>query len=423
MDKQASRLASKSSQRNTIPQRTPTPIPKLNVGLLAKSLLKALPRGTFAAAGGAMAGPPGAAAGAVLARVTGYGDYTVTNNSLHKNGSVVSGGVVPQFANKGPTGTRITHREFIGNVVVPPTPSSFSSTNYLMQPGDPSTFPWFNALATNYQAWKLHGAVYSFKSLASEYSSTSALGKVVLSTNYNVLEEPYANMVQAENAEFAVATKPSESMLHPIECASSQRRNDPFYVRDPNKVQSTSNNDPRFYDMCRTQLITEGLTAPAGSILGELWLTYDIELLKPVISGLNSVDPVVGTYTHTNATTSNYYSTPYTLVGDVSGLLVTNGNAVSPSFSGVRVTIPSSPSTMAVVIGVSLDGSAFTAQSYTEVDPAAMVDKLPFYAYTDSRGVTYVRFTTVPGSAASIDFGMVGSTTGNSAVDVTAIVL
>ena len=262
----------RGSQRR--PAQAPTP-KNISPASIAQSILRALPRGTFAAAGGALAGPKGVAAGSLLSRITGYGDYEVDSNSIHTSGKV--GGTVPMFQNS-PGKVKIKHREFIGNVYS--NGNTFTNTTYTVNPGNSTLFPWLHAVATSYQQWKMDGGVVVFKSTSSDYAVGSALGKVAIGTNYNVSDPPYASMVELENSAFAVASKPSNDQMHPFECASNQRRNDPFYVR----TNVTEPGDARFFDMARLQVATEGLTAPVGSIIGELWITYDIEFLKPVLA-------------------------------------------------------------------------------------------------------------------------------------------
>ena len=52
-------------------------------------VLARIPKGSFAAAGGALGGPVGAAAGATLAKISGYGDYVVTHNTIATRGGLV----------------------------------------------------------------------------------------------------------------------------------------------------------------------------------------------------------------------------------------------------------------------------------------------------------------------------------------------
>jgi hypothetical protein len=235
--------------------------------------LKALPKGTFAAAGGALAGPKGMAFGRMISALTGVGDYEVGGPTS------TYGGEVPHFTNH-PDRTIIKHREFVTNVKSAGT--DFTNTTYDINPGNKTLFPWLSGVARNYQQYKILGMVAIYKPLTSDYAAGGGMGQVVLATNYNVNDLPYESVRQMENSEYAVAVKPSKGALHPIECAAALRRNDPFYVYDPD-ADSGATSDKRFYDMGKLQVATEGLSTLADVTIGQLWVTYEIELLKPIL--------------------------------------------------------------------------------------------------------------------------------------------
>lgn len=247
-----------------------------------------LPKGTFARAGGALGsifGPKGAAlgaaAGTALSRITGVGDYKVKSNSIMTDTSTFSG-EVPAFG-RTDNSTRVRHREFVTDVTIGETPAAFSNTSYVIQPGNATLFPWLSSLAQNYQQYRVHGMVFVFKSTTSDYSAAGALGKVALATNYNVRDSAFANMQELENAEFSVSGKPSLSRVHPIECAPENGVPLVKWVRDVS--YDSSGGDDRLYDVGKFQLATQGLpAASANSIIGELWVTYDIEFFKPIVN-------------------------------------------------------------------------------------------------------------------------------------------
>lgn len=248
------------------------------------------PKGSFARAGGLLGsflGPKGAAlgtaAGAALSRITGVGDYKVKSNSIMTDTASFSG-EVPHFG-KTDNSTRVRHREFVTDVVVGATPSAFVNTSYVIQPSNSALFPWLSSLAQNYQQYRVHGMVFVFKSTTSDYSAAGALGKIAMATNYNVRDSNFASMQELENAEFSVSGKPSLSRVHPIECAPNNGIPLVKWVRDAQ--YDASGGDDRLYDIGKFQFATQGLPAStASAIIGELWVTYDIEFFKPIINRL-----------------------------------------------------------------------------------------------------------------------------------------
>lgn len=272
------------------------------------------PRGSFARAGGALGsvfGPKGMmmgrAAGEAISRITGVGDYTVKSNTIATETATLTG-EVPSFG-KTDNSTRVRHREFITDITASETPTAFNNASYVIQPGNSALFPWLSSLAQNYQQYRVHGMVFMFKSTTSDYSAAGALGKIALATNYNVRDSSFVNMQELENAEFSVSGKPSLSRIHPIECAATNGVPLIKWVRDTQ--YDSSGGDDRLYDVGKFQVATQGLPAStAGAIIGELWVTYDIEFFKPIV-GRNPttvmyepvVVPVFDTYAGTNGVT------------------------------------------------------------------------------------------------------------------------
>lgn len=211
-------------------------------------------------------------AGKFLGRIVGSGDYTVRSNTLMT--SSWAGDTVPQFGAGGPRGIRVTHREYIGDIITS-SDGSFKIQQFALNPGLNTTFPWLAGIAAQYDQWKPNGIVAAFKTTASTYSGTAALGVVVMATDYDVDDPPYASKVEMENSEFAVSASVANSLLHPVECAMNER---------PTRVLYTRQGDVRekhFYDLGNFYVATAG-AAPSTNI-GELWITYDITFYKEQI--------------------------------------------------------------------------------------------------------------------------------------------
>lgn len=227
--------------------------------------------------GGAVLGKKlGEFAGRLLGRITGMGDYTA---DLPAGGSAISETAVPEFI-KTTNGreTRIRHREFVGNVYASPTAGLFANTLYSFNPGNPTLFPWLAGIAQHYDSWEPNGCAVIFKTLTSTYAASQSLGTVIVASDYDVYDEPYANKIEMENSEFAVSGSAAQCLMHPIECNPSERMTKLFNVRNGD-LDVTDNK--RFFDLCNLQIASEGCLA--NQLLGELWITYDISFYKPAI--------------------------------------------------------------------------------------------------------------------------------------------
>jgi len=241
-------------------------------------LTNMIPRGTFAALGGQIAGPIGTAIGTGISKITGRGSYQVSHNTLQRQ-SVMGADAqnIPTFA-PSEHGSRVRHREFIGNIISPPTPEAFNNTSYRLAVDNKTLFPWLAELAARYQKVKYHGMVFYYKTTSTDYNNS---GTVQLAVNYNATEEEYTSTAQMLNSMFSTSTKPSVSAAAPIECDPSTMPKGGYYIRHPLSINSET--DLRMSTVGTLNVATEGLTLPSGTVLGQLWCTYDVELLYPYV--------------------------------------------------------------------------------------------------------------------------------------------
>jgi len=340
-------------------------------------LRRLMPPGTFnkaggrvgsalGALGGSTLGPAGSALGSSvgsriggrlgqsLSRLVGFGDYEVVTNSLAKLGGVIPPGeAIPSFGVMGAS-TRVRHREYLGDMVVPATPTAFNLSTYTVNPGDVYTFPWLSSIAVQYQQYKFDGLIFEFRTLSSDITSGGALGAVILASNYDVVQPAFTDKIQMENSQYAVSTKPSCSMIHTMECAPGQVANNLYYVRNtgPSVVAGQDN---RFYDLANFQIATQGLPGSSGQVLGELWVSYDVQLFKPIIN-----EAFEGAFV-TGVTVSNtaIYGTAPTV----------QGNVVTAAGSTLTFLVPGQYLVSVLVLGSGIISGALsgTAAGITQV--------------------------------------------------------
>lgn len=391
---------------------------------LGERLLAALPKGAFSAAGGAlggMLGPQGGMVGAALGHglssITGYGDYVVSSNTLSTTGSAVD--TVPQFVRKG-ADVRVMHREFLGDIKVPAIPTEFSNLTYRISAGETNTFPWLSSIARQFQEYEIHGMVFEFKTMSSDYAASGPLGTVCLATNYNANDLPYTSKIQMENSDFAVSTKPSYSIIHAIECAQADRPTKCLYVRDSNTVGDVAE-DARLYDLGIFQLATVGLPGTVGSVLGELWVSYDISLKKPIISVSAALLPNERVQVANTSSMANAVHVATGFSGETNGLIQTNATGVLPSAVVKWVsTVPSDRNTFQILKAgtFSIAGKMQANGTITPDSITAMVFTSPAVkncGATWANSNNYSAFSqqvVVPieaiGSEFTVDFGTVG---------------
>lgn len=317
--------------------------------------------GIGGAIGNALGSVVGQGAHALVKNITGFGDYHVSKNSL-----VYNRDAVPEFSNNNERCTMVVHREFITDVI---GSSIFKIQSFRINPGVSETFPWLAAIAENYEQYVVQGMVFEFKTTsATAVSSTNtALGTVVMATQYNSLAPSFINKQQMENYEFASSSVPSSSILHPIECDPTQTQCGGIF--NVNAQVEPSEGDKRLYDVGRFSIATVGMQAE--STIGELWVSYKICFLKPRLRVSNEgcdiysqnqpgdVDTTspIGPYT-------SLYSNPYN-----SGIAIPISDTefqIDTNFSGVLQCL--------IVYRVASTVTAFISPSWTAAGGSGTTD-------------------------------------------------
>ncbi len=239
----------------------------MTVSQLAKSLGKTALQKGGNYVGSLVAGPAGSSFGDWI---SGHGDYAISSNSL------LGGHQIPVFR-EGKRSIVIKHREYLTDIQ---SSTGFALQNFAINPGLAASFPWLSSIAENFEQCRWHGLIFEFRSTSGSAiaSTNNALGAVIQSTEYNVNKPNFTSKQQMEAYEFSCSAKPSESFIHPIECAPAETQTGIFNIRQG----PVAGQELRMYDLGNYQIATLGMQA--GSItIGELWVSYEIEFLKPVL--------------------------------------------------------------------------------------------------------------------------------------------
>jgi hypothetical protein len=279
--------------------------------------------------------------GALEGMITGLGDYSVKKN-------VFMSGNLPTIMNV-PDGGGIVHRyqEYIGDVFSSATANTFSIQSFTINPSNGQLFPFLAQVAANYEQYELEGVIFQFKSMSGDAlnSVNTALGSVMMATQYDVLDNPFVSKREMLNYQYSTDCKPSQSTLHMIECDPHQTGISLLYTLSDGATIPVSG-DPRLYNLGRFSIASTGCQGTNVN-LGELHVTYQVRLLKPKLySSLGYINKwyrQILSYTAGNAYTN---ANP---VGTAAALALPNGVAAGTSFrtSAGNMDIVFSPTTIA----------------------------------------------------------------------------
>jgi len=251
---------------------------------LAKQALQSGGSALGSMAGGALGGGGGAISGAAAGRMLatrfskliGSGDYA-TNLADVSHNSIVRYSGASEYASfaDSKTSVRIRHREYLQDLFVGTT-GVFSNTSFAINPGLSNSFPFLSQIASNFEEYHMHGCVFEYVSTTSPYNSSSAMGSVVMAMEYNANNPPYTSKPQMENSDFAVSARPDKSMIYGVECANNAQNN--YYVRQGAGSLPLTTTDLGLMNIATLTPLATGVN------LGELWVSYDVELFRPHVS-------------------------------------------------------------------------------------------------------------------------------------------
>lgn len=221
-----------------------------------------------------------------LAGIGGYG-FDAEGASVPQGNQIIAGSAQTPITVNGTDDLSgdiiISQKEFLQNVNVTTTGagvgSAFSVVNFPINPGLQLTFPWLSQLAQNFTLYEFIGLIFEYKPTSGEFGGTTsnALGKVIMATQYDPDAPAFVTSVEMENYQYATATKPSLHCLHGVETDPRQRATKMLYVRS-----GDSPKDQIFTDIGDFQIATEGIVAGAAATfpIGEIWVTYRIKLSR-----------------------------------------------------------------------------------------------------------------------------------------------
>lgn len=281
-----------------------------------KNYIRRKPTYTYSKVGADAGRMIGRSAGKLLDVWLGSGDYTVKHNTLIKPSAV-------PIIHSADSSIRITHKEFITDITATP---AFSNQSFSINPGLSASYPYLSGIAQNFESYRIHGMVYTFKSTSADAlnSTNTALGSILMATDYNVLDKQFTTKAGFLATTFSNSGKPASDILHPIECSPHMSSGpEQRYIRSSNQA-----GDLRLYDFGNFQIASIG--NQATSVVGELWCSYDVELLNPQLTiprGLNIVNNITNIDVSTVSNTA-IYGTGGTILSNTLRLELPSGNII-----------------------------------------------------------------------------------------------
>lgn len=170
--------------------------------------------------------------------------------------------------------------------------STFNADVWAINPGNQDTFPWLHAVALQFEEFRFHALRFEYVATSGDAlnSTNAALGAIVMTTQYNATNPPFASKYQMENYEGSVSVKPSKNAFHSVNCIRSQTPMTPMYVQSVAQQVSSQLGQGNIlqYQLGQFYLAATGMQVD-NYVCGELWVSYDVTLLKPRLNPYQSL--------------------------------------------------------------------------------------------------------------------------------------
>jgi len=215
----------------------------------------------------------GTSLGAAISKWLGSGDYEIASNSI------LGVGPIPAMHKDGQS-IILRHKEFVGEIKGSTTFAVQKTVN--LNPGLAGSFPWLATVAQSFSEYRIRGMVFHYipTSGASVAAANTALGSVMIQTTYRSSDSAPQTKLEMMNEYCANEIVPSETMCHPIECDPKEN---PFQIQYVRGGNIPSGDTSLLYDLGTTYVATSGQQT-SGTVLGDVWVTYEVELKKPVVT-------------------------------------------------------------------------------------------------------------------------------------------
>jgi len=168
---------------------------------------------------------------------------------------------------------RVRHREYFSDIVSPN--NGFNDTSFSIQPGNSIMFPWLSTIAENYESYRFHSLSFEYETMC----ATSQAGKLVMAVDFDASDAPPINKTQLMADHNAVSSAVWQECCYKASKEDLNKFGPQKFVRTGN-VAAT---DIKTYDIGNLQVATQGAGGSSVTV-GELYVSYDVELMTPQIN-------------------------------------------------------------------------------------------------------------------------------------------
>jgi len=172
--------------------------------------------------------------------------------------------------------TIVSHTEYVADIVTDANDGSlFYTTQFPINPGMSTTFPWLSTIAPSFES-------YRFRSLMFRYEPTvptSTQGVVSLAVDFDAADSAPTTKMDFMSNHRAVRSSAFSTAVYQTDMKDAETMTSRKFVRF---ASLPSNRDIKTYDLGNLFVATaDFLSTFAGASAGELYVSYVVELYTP----------------------------------------------------------------------------------------------------------------------------------------------
>jgi len=335
----------------------------------------------------------------LFTRFMGSGDYTCNDGCYTHTNALINQRDNKAIRMGNDRGTFIfEHSEYIGDVVSVGG-GAFNNTQYVINPANPTTFPWLSQLAPNFETYEISGMLVRFVSTSGESvsSTNTAIGTVMGTVTYDSYDTAFTSKQQFLQYDNTVDCRFSENFILGVECDPRTRpgMTSRLYVGN-----TPAGADRKTYEYGVINIATQGSQNPSNQVIGELYVHYIVKFR--VTKDANFV-PGQANLKSFSTTNNTPYATVQSLVGQPP--IIVN--------SSTSFTIPNTQPGVIYIIymtqtATTLSTFTYNAPTITGATNAVIlgpITSLSYYQYSNLVGTLSAFLTyAVQATATSVTF-------------------
>lgn len=293
---------------------------------------------------------------------------------------------ISMSSNGGDMRVRVKHREYIRDIT---GSVAFALVQYAINPGRAVLFPWLSALAGLFESYKFNKLKFEYRT----ESSSTQVGKMLMSVDWDVLDS--APVTKQQMLQERTKAEAQVWLSFAMECDSADllKFGTQRYIRT-GAIPTVS--DAKTYDVGNLFIATQGVTT--APVIGELWVSYDVELITP-----NTSPAPASVLIATGSATDTAPLTGATLVGNLDISTNANGTITFNETGEFLVEVQKIGTTLvATTLGGSTAVNTTTATSFT-VNAAVTYSIESFRIRVAEAGQTLVLVTSADATTTTVN--------------------